>query len=240
MANDYAAMQARIANEIEDDGLDDEIKLAILDAIKRHRGTAFWFNSVVGISFTVPTTTEYLAPTLVVSNISATEPVNTVTLLKIDDGTGANYRDVDMVDNEYINASQTGSVTGRPRYAALVADSNGTRLRFYPYTDQAYTAKLYGVIRYADPVLDADTSPWFVDAEILIRQEAKSILATDVTKDAGEMQTAGAAAMRALSDLRKETLRRTPTQPLRTEVAAMQGSQRRRFNIYDGGYGGVG
>lgn len=237
MANDYLAMQTRIADEIEDDGLTSQIKLAILDAIKRHRGHAFWFNTVVGISFAVASTTEYLAPTLAVSNIAATEPINTITLLEIDDGAGANYRKVTMVDNAFINEAQTSSVTGRPRYAALVADSAGTRLRFYPIADQAYTAKLYGVIRFETPSADADTSPWFVDAEILIRQEAKSILAADVTKDQAEMQTAGAAAMRALSDLRKETIRRTPVQPLRTEVAAIQAAGRRRFNIYDGSYG---
>ncbi len=233
----YGAMVTRIESEIDDDGLTDEVKLAILDAIKRHRGTAFWFNTVVGISFAVAMAGEYTAPVLAVSNISATEPINTVTLLKIDDGTGANYRDGTPVDNSYIDSAQTGSITGRPRYYSLVADATGTRIRFYPSPDQAYTAKLSGIIRYADPSLDADTSPWFVDAEILIRQEAKFILASDVTKDQTDIATAGPAARTALWDLKKESLRRTPAQPLRTEVAALQQGGRGRYNIQDGTYG---
>lgn len=229
MANDFGAMVDRIANEIDDTDLGDETQLAILDAIKRYRGTRFWFNSIVNASFAVAAAGEYVAPTLAVSNISTTEPLNALDLMTVDDGTGANYREVVAVDNSYIDAAQTGAITGRPRYYALVADSAGTRVRFFPIPDQAYTAKATGVIRFADPSADSDTSPWFVDAETLIRQAAKTILATDVTRDVTGAQAASAAEMRALTDLRKESLRRAPVQPLRTEVADMQRSS--RYNI---------
>lgn len=233
MANDYAAMVSRIADEIDDTDLASQTKLAILDAIKRYRGNRFWFNSIVNATFAVAAAGEYVAPALAVAGISVTEPLNAIDLLTIDDGAGANYRDVTPVDNSYIDSAQIGSITGRPRYYAQVADSAGTRLRFFPTPDQAYTAKATGIIRYADPVGDADTSPWFVDAETLIRQAAKAILATDVTRDVDGASAAAAAEMRALSDLRKESLRRTPIQPLRTEVAGMQSSMG-RYNIMTG------
>lgn len=234
MANDYAAMQARIADGVDDTDLTSQIKNAIQDAIKRYRGMRFWFNQVVGSSFAVASAAEYVAPALAVANIAVTEPLDTVDLLVIDDGTGANYREVVPVDNSYINAAQTGTVSGRPRHYALIADSAGTRIRFYPIPDQAYTAKLSGVIRFETLSADGDTNPWVVDAETMIRQAAKWFLAADVTRDAGAMEIATAAEGRAMADLRKETLRRTPAQPMRTEVAALQNRDRRYNIMYDG------
>jgi hypothetical protein len=215
----------RIADELDDADLSSggQILKAINSAVMEYRDRRFWFNTVVGKSFAVAAADEYLAPSITVTGISTTEPITVIDLLKIDDGTGANYAPITMADNALIDARQTGSVTGRPRYASLVADSDGTRLRFYPIADTAYTAVLSGLIRFSD-LAAATSNPWTNDAEILIRQAAKRILMTDVTKELPAGSGPTMAEMKALSDLYATTRLRRGSAPARAdELVAMQG-----------------
>lgn len=219
-------MITRIGDELEDTAFNSggQALKAINDAVKQYRGKRFWFNSVYAKSFTVAASTETAIPSITVTGISSTEPITVVDRLVIDDGDGANYREVTQVDNAFIEEAQTSSVTGRPEYFALVSDSSGTAIRWYPIPDQEYTAKLTGLIRFAEFDEDADTNPWTNDAEILIRQAAKRIIMSDVTKELPPGSAPLPAEQIALSDLYKETKLRTGSPPLRMEVAMLQGS----------------
>lgn len=230
------AMIDRISDEMEDDSFDagGQALKAINDAIREYRDKGFWFCRVIGKTFTLPISTEYLIPTLVVTGISSTEPLTTVYQMMIDDGLGANYSEVVEADNSYLDAAQTGNVVSRPKHFSLVADSTGTQIRFYPITDQAYTPKVNALIRFADLAIDADTNPWTNDAELLIRRAAKRILMSEITRELPPDAPPGAGEMKAFNDLMKTTRTRMGNAMPRTEVAFMQG-RGRRLNIYTGG-----
>lgn len=228
----FLDMQSRIADELQDDDIETggQVAKAILDAIRLYRGKRFWFNQVFNQPFTLPTGTEYLAPVLPVSGISTTEPLTVIDQMQIDDGTGANYRKIGVVDDALIAKGQTGAVIGPPRYFSLVSDAMGTRLRFYPKPDQIYTPIVSALIRFADLSADTDTNPWTNDAEMLIRQTAKRIIRMDI--DNQPDMPPGALESQALSELKKETRVRVGSVKLRTEVAGMQGRQMgSRYNI---------
>ena len=64
MANDLAAMKARIADEFARDDLTEQIALAIVDAIKFYKDQRFEFNESRDITFaTAPSTLAPLAGT---------------------------------------------------------------------------------------------------------------------------------------------------------------------------------
>ncbi len=223
----------RLADEFDDTDLatGGQFLKAINSAVQEHRDKRFWFNTVVAKAFPVAATTEYLLPafTVPVTGISATEPYTVIDLLQIDDGAGANYRPLELVSNDLINNRQTGSVTGRPRYYSLVSDSDGTRLRFFPYADIAYTGVLSGLIRFSD-FTGSESNPWVNDAETLIRQTAKRIIMSDVTKELPPGSGPTAAERRALSDLMKSSRLRMGNTLLRAdELVALQG--RSRYDI---------
>lgn len=222
----------RISDELDDSAFDagGQALRAINDAVKTYRDKRFWFNQVIGKSFSLSGGAEYIAPTLSVTGISVTEPITTIDLLTIDDGTGANYWKVEIVDNSKIDAVQTGSITGRPQYVALVSDSSGTRLRFFPIPDQTYTPVVKALIRFETFTDGTGDNPWTNDAEILIRQAAKRIIMSDITREIPVGSPPGPAELSALSDLLASTrLRMGPSKMRADELSALQG--RGRYDI---------
>lgn len=233
----FGVMQDRISDELDDSDLrtGGQIGNAIRSAIELYRDNRFWFNQVIEKSFTILSGVEYQAPAITVTGLSTTEPLTVIDLVKMDDGTGSNYRKVVQVDNSYIDAAQPGTITRRPEYFALVADADGTRIRWFPFPDQTYTPVITALIRYADLSGDTDTNPWTNDAETLIRLAAKRILKTEVTHELPYDAPPSAAEQMALSALLRSSRLRKGSAPLRTEVARMQGHQIIRPNIYTDG-----
>jgi hypothetical protein len=222
----FVELQTRIADEMDDDDLKSggQIAKAVNSAIQEYRDRRLWFTQIKAKTFSLTSGTEYVAPVLSVTGISTTEPLTTVDLLKIDDGSGANYRALVQVDDSVIEAAQGGAVIGRPSHFSLVSDSTGTRIRFYPIPDQNYTPSVTGMIRFSDLSLDADTNSWLTDGEELIRQSAKRKLMADVTHELPPGSPPTAAEQVALSALYKTTRLRMGSPQVRTEVAGMQGA----------------
>lgn len=223
----FGEVQTQIADELDDDDLMDggQIAKAIQSAIKEYRDKRFWFTQIQAKSFSLTSGTEYVAPTLTVTGISATEPLTTVDSLRIDDGSGQSYQSLVQVDNSVIDNCQSGTITGRPSHFSLVSDVDGTRIRFFPIPDQNYTPLVSGLIRYEDLDDDADTNAWLTDGEELIRLAAKRKVMSDVTKELPFGSPPSPAEMKALSDLYKTTRLRMGSPVVRTEVAGMQGTR---------------
>jgi hypothetical protein len=222
----YLEVQTQIADELDDEDLlsGGQIAKAINSAIKEYRDKRFWFNQVKAKSFTLTASTEYIAPTLVVAGISTVEPLTTVDMMRIDDGTGANYTSLIQVDDTVINEAQSGSVIARPTHFSLVSDASGTRIRFFPIPDQTYTPTVTGLIRFADLAADGDTNSWLTDGEELIRLAAKRKVMSEVTKEIPSGSPPSPAEQKALSDLYATTRLRRGSPQVRTEVAGMQGN----------------
>jgi hypothetical protein len=227
----------RIADEVDDADLatGGQILKAINSAIREYRDKRFWFNQVLNSTFALTAATEYLIPTLTVTGISTTEPLTVVDQMTIDDGTGANYREVVLADDSYIEACQTGAITGRPAYSSLVADATGTQIRFFPIPDQAYTPKIKALVRFTEFTDGMGDNPWTNDAETLIRQAAKRILMSDVTHELPPGSPPSPAELSAFADLQNTTRLRIGNVTLRADdLVALQG--RGRWDVTNGTY----
>lgn len=208
MAYDLQSMQLRIANEIDDDGIADEITLAINTAIRHHERERFYFNQKI-FTFATVAAQEYY---------TLTDAADIATFLQVDSQyltSGSTRYPINVTDFATMDAAQDGLTTGRPTNWAFFAQ----KFRLYPIPDAAYTVTVAGHYRLTTATLPADTNAWLDDAEELIRQRAKRILAIDITKELTDAQAAEALETMALDALLYETQLRRGRPLLRVDPA---------------------
>lgn len=215
MAN-YGDMKTQIADEIGDSTLSSQIILAINSAIKHYERKQFYFNSKTG-TFSTVTNQEYYAAA---ANSDIPDIVR-IHSMKVTDG-GYKY-DVRSVPFTEIDSAQDGTFTGVPDCFATFSQ----QIRLYPIPDAVYTMTMAYTYRLAALSADADENAWTDDAEELIRQRAKLILATDTLRDIDMAQAAGAMERDALNALQKETRLRASIVTLRSDFPSGG-----RYNIF--------
>lgn len=221
MADDYISMINRIGDEVQDGAIVSNFKNAIQDAIKLYRGTRFYFNQKTA-PFNTVANQEYYA---------AADLADIPTLIEIDDAViTTNGVKVPMGKETFDNIDywQSGASISLPRWLAYF----GQQIRLYPIPDAVYPITMSYFYRLSTLSADGDTNAWMTDAEILIRQCAKRLLAVDVIQEAGIAAGAGPLEQQALDALLAETRRRRSVDRLRTDVPLS--SKQARFNIFIG------
>lgn len=215
--SNYGDMKSRIADEIADSTLTSQIILAIQTAIKFYERREFYFNTKT-LSFNTVSNQEYYG-----ASDQADIPllVNIKSMTVAVDGykqaiTPAAYTDIDF--------NQTGFVVGPPSVRAYFAE----QIRMYPIPDRAYQCTMSYTYRLPALTDDADENAWTDDAEELIRQRAKKIIATDVLRDVDMSQAASVMETDALNQLIRENKNRRSNGMLRTELAM----NLTHYNIY--------
>jgi len=168
-----AVMKARIADELMRSDLTTQIGYAISDAIANYQSERFWFNESRSITFTTVASTEYYTAL-------SGDVTNAKDILKVDYAVitvGSNVSPLDWIEPlEAEDLSNDGSFTGEP-YAYSFYNQ---QIRLYPIPNDAWTVRLAGHIKIAEPDADGDTgNVWMVEAERLIRSRAKRNLALD-------------------------------------------------------------
>lgn len=213
----YGALKTRIANEIADSTLSAEIILAIESAIKFYERKEFWFNSKTGTFVTVADQEYYGSA----ANTDIPTLVKIASPIKV---TSSGYKyDVCIVPFADIDAAQDGTRTGRPENAAYFNE----QIRLYPIPDAVYTVTMAYQYRLTDLSADADENAWTDDAEELIRQRAKMILAADVLRDVDMYNAAKEFERDAYKALKEETRARRSVSLLRTDLPSNS-----RYSIY--------
>lgn len=205
-----ATMAARIENELDDDDLDDEITAAIQTAIKHYERKRFYFNQKT-FTFATVADQEYYA---------AADAADIATFLEVQTQyltSGGIRYPINVTTFGAIDESQNGTVKGRPTNWAFFA----RKFRVYPIPDAVNTVTVAGHYRLATITDPAEGNAWFDDAEELIRQRAKRILAMDVTKEISDAQAAQALEEMALDALLYETQLRRGRPLLRVDAALM-------------------
>lgn len=215
MAN-YGDLKARIADEIADSTLSSQIVLAIETAIAFYERKEFYFNTKTG-TFSTVADQEYYG-TAANSDIPSLIIVKSMTVT--DSGYKSPVLSASFNDMDY---SQTGLFTGLPRAFAYF----NKQIRLYPIPDDAYTVTMAYVYRLTALSADEDENAWTEDAEELIRQRAKAIIAGDVLRDVDMYQAAKEMERDAFEALLKETRSRRSNSRLRTELNGGG-----RYNIY--------
>lgn len=213
----YGALKTRIANEIADSTLSAEIILAVESAIKFYERKEFWFNSKVGTFVTVADQEYYgsAANTDIPNLVKINTPIKLI-------ASGYKY-DVYLVPFADIDALQDGNKSGRPEMAAYFNE----QVRLYPNPDAVYTVTMSYQYRLTALSADADENAWTDDAEELIRQRAKMIIAADVLRDVDMYNAAKEFERDAYQALREETRARRSVSTLRTDLPTSS-----RYNIY--------
>ncbi len=167
---DYVTMQTRIADELIDSGAlsTAQIKAAIQSAIKFYERKPFYFNQKKEGTFSTVASQEYYG------SAANSDIPYIIQFFGFTIGTSKNP--VTKVDFSAIDAVQTGSITGEPSSYAYWEQ----KIRLYPIPSAVYTATMAYIYRLTTLSADGDTNAWMTDAEELIRQSAKRILALDI------------------------------------------------------------
>lgn len=181
MADDLAAMKARIADEFARDDLGPQIALAISDAIKMYKDQRFEFNESRDITFATVASQEFYG----VADNAAIPIIRSFDYLLLYVG-GVLQREIkrrEPLELELDNNS--GNFYGQPYKYAFY----NRQIRLSPIPDAAFTVRIAGRITYAAPASDHEAgNPWMIEAEALIRKRAKYELALNVVKDVDEAQ----------------------------------------------------
>lgn len=204
MADDLAAMKARIADEISRADIDQYIATAISDAIKFYKNDRLEFNETRDLTFaTIAQQEGYGAAA------NASIPlIRSFDYLLLYVGGILQGEITRRQPLEIETANNSGNFFGQPRHFAFY---NRT-IRLSPVPDAVYSVRIAGRIAFAAPASDGEAgNPWMIEAEALIRKRAKYELALNVTHDVAEAQRLAPQITEVLETLTGATNRLTGT-----------------------------
>lgn len=190
MANDYGAMQTRIASEINRTDLTSAIQDAIITAIRFYRKEKFWFNQTTGTVIATASTRTTAIPSDWEAPVTARLEITTNTYYPIN---LANYSEL---EERFLSTS----MQGYPEDYAIF----GNNFYWNPLPIQNYNVYLSYIKQIALPSNSSDTSSWFTDAEGLIRQHAKGVLFQDYLYASDKSAAAFGLAKMELTRLKQE------------------------------------
>lgn len=199
-----ATLKTRIASDLERSDMGTQIAECISDAITYYQSERFYFNETRSVTFsTVASQREY----------TSTDEANIPKFIKLDAviaTVSGNARELCWTDPVVMELLHDSNVTaGQPSDYAYYDQS----LSIYPLPDQAYTIRLMGHIKKAEPASDSEANNvWMTEGFELIRARAKLYFAIHTGVDDGTLAAnAARAEVIALERLQRETARRVGT-----------------------------
>lgn len=179
MANDLAAMKARIAAEIARADLTTQIASAITDAIGVYQKKRFRFNE------NIPDNAKSFATVAGRATYTSSDLADIATVLAFDYmlmKVGITLFQLKREDPVVVKLyNQTSQMNGQPGWWAY----EGNEIILAAIPDQAYTIYPGGYFVAAAPATDSEANnSWMITAERLIRARAKFEIATHVTRNA--------------------------------------------------------
>ena len=220
----YADMRNRILDEVADSALTTQVNRAILDTIKHYGSKRLYFNQTT-TTFSTVANQEYYT-TADSSYIPNLIHIDSMTLTQ-----NSIKSPVLPWDFNWIDANQTGTVTGVPFRFAYYKK----QLRLYPIPTDVFTITMAIHYRLTELSGDTDENEWTNDAEELIRQGAKRRLAIDVTHELPPDTPPNALEIAALYELECETATRMSNPILRVDAGIVG---RGLYDINIGAYRG--
>lgn len=183
---------------------DNEISVAILDAVKLYKSKHWWFlqePTATAQTSTCSTTTSYVS-----------EPTGLIQLDSLRVTANSQRYEVKPVSFSEMESLHDGATTdtGQP----YMYTRYGARVRLYPSPDQAYTLTWSGLYDQASLTSDAISNDWMTHGRLVIKAMAKLILLRDYIKSYEDVPAAQEAVMVAERALDREHMRRTGTRRL--------------------------
>jgi hypothetical protein len=215
----FLDMQTRLGDDLINESITtDQIKNAIRAAIKQYGRKPFWFLQTEA-SFPTVASQEYYSA----SDFSDMPDIKSIHSVVLNNSGKSKLKDADYGS---INALQNGMVTGSPSHYTYYKK----QMRLYPIPDAAYTVTVSYSKQLAELSADADENDWTNEAEELIRQCAKGILALDTLHDTEMAARFSIRETKIYDSLLEENRRREPKKTLTTNIPVMGQS----FNIASG------
>lgn len=181
MADTYADLTARIADEISRSDLTSQIALATLSAVAFYEKKRFYFNEMRSLTFSTVAAQEFYTS----SDAAGIAQLTAIDSVRITISTNDVYG-LEPIDYDYLDAiSQSSTVDqGQPTNYAYF----GRQFRLYPIPDDVWTIRVSGVKSLTALSSGTDSNAWttVADAEALIRARAKFDLYSNVIRDDDE------------------------------------------------------
>ena len=200
MADTFADLKTRIADELARTDLTSQIELAVLNAVAHHQRERFWFNEVYGATFsTVASQAWYAAAAL--ADIPYIVEIDSLTIT-----VSATVYQLTRRTYDEIEAMDVGGTYGDPTDYCYF----NQQIRLFPVPNLVRTCSLSYHKRLTALSGSSDSNAWTIkaDAEELIRQRAKADLFANVIRNFEAADRAERAEAIALMRLREETTRR--------------------------------
>ncbi|WP_431014562.1 hypothetical protein [Bradyrhizobium pachyrhizi] len=172
-------LRTRIASDLTRDDLSDQIKSAVLDAIKNYETDRFYFNvtrtktfaTVVGQSAYTGADLAEIPNIIRIEHLFLRDTVSTYDLERLEPD-----------EFEWLQGNNTGP--GKPNVFTYIDG----QIMLWPVPIAVYTIRPHMHYRLATLSADGDSNAWTNDAEQLIRAHAKLLLYTNVIEDTDGMQ----------------------------------------------------
>jgi hypothetical protein len=184
-ANTYGQLQARIADEVLGSPTATQIQQAIADAIATFEGMQFWFSDVryygsTGSSSNLQAVQgQEVYGGLDLPSLAGMPQIKNVQVIAFNNRYSLNPRTVKWIDDASVSQTWQGLPTD-------LANSGGVGFRLYPVPNANYPLILDATIRFPPLSADTDFNAWTNRAEGLIRQEAKRLLFTNITRNSAQ------------------------------------------------------
>lgn len=172
------ALKTEIADDMERDETADGARIlsAISSAIKFYQPKRFFFNESRSVTFNTVAATDLYTFATIGTEFYRIDSA----FITIASGDVRPLDRADYIDLEWRLGNDT--TTGEPTAYAYVDKS----LRLWRSPDDAYSVRLTGHVKYAEPTADATAdNAWFTEAYELIRCRAKAYLYAHVFTDPG-------------------------------------------------------
>lgn len=175
----YLDLQTAIASDLSRTDLTNQIKSAILDAVRHYETSRFYFNVTRSMTFsTVIGQTAYGA-----SDLAQIPYIIGLDALFLNDiGRPYELEKYEADEFEWLQSTSTGN--GRP-CAYTYIDS---QILLWPTPVAVYTMRPHMHYKLTELSADTDTNAWTTDAEQLIRCHAKLLLYANLLEDTEGMQ----------------------------------------------------
>jgi hypothetical protein len=177
VANDYAALQARVADELNRADLTSQIALEILTAIKHYERDRFWFNEGEATASTVAGQINIAVPTdlLEIDSLEVTYASHPYPVTRRDWGW-------------YTRISGRDTNIGKAVPTSYVYHANS--LYLHPVPDAIYTLTMSYLKQLTALSAGADSNEWTIGGEELIRVRARQAVRINYLSDVAAKQEA--------------------------------------------------
>lgn len=202
-------LKAEIADDLLRSDLSTQIASEISNAIRYFQNKRFYFNETRGETFaTVAAQAVYSS-----SDDAAIPEFIEIDQITVTDGTST--WELDILTPKEWEIANAVATTNRPTGYAYFNQS----LMLYPTPDAAYTARVIGHIKKAEPADDAESgNVWMTEAYQLLRYRSAKMISSTKTLDAARAQIFGNLEGEEFQRLKAETAARitsnsvTPTE----------------------------